>query len=195
VIVSYRVAGERFTLSGTRQKQDEARTLLGKLTRQAEQRRRAAMNPKRTVSDLLDDYVKRSGSWSSTTARQFQSLRNRHYDPMWGARTVGSFNFSEVEDWIRDLARGQGTASRPLERATLQRILNPLALAYDRALKLEWDDRNPFRQVSIDECLAGESTDDDDFVDEVVPKRSPALDEALRALKELADDEVTQTAC
>lgn len=187
-IVSYRVAGQRKVLSGTRETLQEAQSLLVSLLQEARTLSRTEIHEIETVTQLLDRFEDHRGQrWSASTRRQWESVRKRHYDPKWGTRKIREIGPLEVEDWLEDLAGGGGTATKPLTGATLRRILNPIASAFTYAVRKRLATSNPFESPELP--VGSESTSED--VEESYP--DPA--DAIRVLAALQVEPVVFAAC
>lgn len=186
-IVSYRVGDQRKTLSGTRATRREAQKLLLELLEQAHrlERRSASTSGVVTVTQLLDRFEsRRRERWSASTVRQWASVRKNYYDPKWGDRAIADVDPIEVEDWLEDLANGDNASGRPLSRATIKRILNPISSAFAYAVNKRLIADNPFVGAEFPGGASRSQVAD-----------YPDIGGAVRVLAALKDDTVTFTAC
>ena len=97
-----------------------------------------------TVAGLTEHYRQKELSGehreprAHATEQCYRSILRTWIEPRWGPYRLNEVRTTEVEDWLRDLARSRGT------RAKIRGVMHAL---FNHALRHEWLDRNAISLV------------------------------------------------
>lgn len=111
------------------------------------------MTSEATVGDLLRDwYVAASPNWSPTTARQTQSIIDRHLIPHLGHLPLQTLRTEQIDAFYGQLRRSGGRNGTPLTAGTVHRVHVVLHRALAQALRWEWLWVNPASTATPPSC-------------------------------------------
>jgi len=122
-----------------------------------------------TVADLIDHYTQTElssdqidGGKAHATRVVYRNFLARWVRPAWGRLNIRAVRTTAVEQWLRQLPRGDG---KPLAPSTKAKIRNVMSVLFNHAIRYEWleQGKNPIllvrqsaKRQTIPECLEPE---------------------------------------
>ena len=106
-----------------------------------------------TIADLVDHYIATElasgqigGGKSHATKTVYRDFLTRWVKPIWGSLNIRDVRTIAVENWLRKLLRGNGSALAPSTKAKIRSLMSVL---FNHAIRHEWleQGRNPILLV------------------------------------------------